>query len=228
MSVRYSELVIPDVESIDYHPRQPQLLALLETLESLGWTRDIVDDQLYQTLEQARAAVREWQPADPLRLYIAGGMSERTPLEWPEDEPVFEPFLCEDVEIVCSPALLIFPSGMNGAVMPCTACEEDLVEQAAAQDDAAWADGPGPPVSMLIQNGYRAAPSSCAACGVQLDYRTLALDAGDIVEAPFFRLGIKFLSARSPAVPLVYFEPEFLAALGASCGTPLRSAGLWE
>ena len=227
MSVKYSEILMPDMQDLAFLPGRVQVLALIDLLESRGWIRDN-DSDLYQTVGAARATVGRWNPGDPLRLYLGGGLSDLTPPEWPEGEPMLLPELCEDVKIVCSPELLLFPLGMEGAGMPCPKCGDDLIAQMLAEEGEASGDPHTMPPGEGIQSDYRKAVAACRACGVVLDYRDCLLDNGEGVEAPAFKFGVACLAAFSPTVPLVYLDPEFMSDLGRACGVTMRSAGVWE
>ena len=109
--------------------------------------------------------------------------------------------------------------------MLCPKCEADVRGALAVQEEKAWGDA-APPEYEVVRKGFRLAPSRCPACESPLDPTELVLAANDFEdEVPFCHFAVCIQAVREPTVELVYFDPEFLEAVGEACGVPVRSTG---
>jgi hypothetical protein len=226
MSVGYAEIVFPDVDAFNLEPTPAHVRQLLNELQSLGWIRDVDEDGMYKSLATAHRAIDSWAPPAPFKLWLAGGLSDETPEEWPDNQNTFEPWFCEDVEFACSPNLLLFPSGMNEATMPCAACGDELLTQPWRRYERD--SGSEGALERYEFSDYVIAPTTCLACGTTPRYQDITFRGDVTITCAVFKLAIRLAAARGPSSVDVHLDPGVLSKLSAACGIPLRSAGVFS
>jgi hypothetical protein len=230
MGVEYRALAMPDVSDFDYRPTRSQIVSLLQYLEHTGWVGEPGEPAnpeypVYLTAHAAKAALSA-QPLDrPLRLYLAGARRRRFE-SWPDEESIFDPALCADVEIVDSPHLIAIPEDMNGGSIPCPDCDDDLSQQIQARLSGPMVEDP---LEDLEGNDYHLLPGKCSACEKPVDTAALrrVQEYGE-VERPAFRFAVALRAAFQPEVGSVDLAPEVIERFRSILGVSFRLVGLYE
>jgi hypothetical protein len=224
LSDRYQEIILPDVEHFRHRPSPRQLAAVLDCLAANAWCQSKPTDDIYLSVSDAKAAAGA-APAGVVLAYLQGGASDSSPDDWPSEEPLFSPGLCEDVLLLSSPTLILLPGDMNGGSLFCAACDQDIRPALRRQEDRAYEADAGPEFQ-LVRKGFLLAPVTCPSCGVGLQHEELVLALEGVEdEAPFCHFAVRLQALHAPTVDLVYPDPEFLEQLSQACGVPLRSTG---
>lgn len=235
MGVSYRQLVFPEAEHFRFRPTPEQLMALVDELWSMGWLRREADCRPIHLTGSYKhpSAIRESvldRPRDRLLyLYLAGG-SDPCPDDWTADFPVYLPVFCEDVTVIESPRLLVFPGDMNGGRMPCRGCPADLFSEVVEALEEAWTVDTVDDAVVLAKHGYSLAPEVCKKCGAPLqpEQMTLTHSSGKPDPTPFFHFGLAFEALRAPDKGTAGMDPSLLEACRRSCSVPFRATERWE
>ena len=230
MSTLYEEVALPELSHFDARPDRERIATFVRYLAQEAWVAgpDVprTAEDLYGGYNSAEAEslLHETPVEAPLTFILRRphtGLSEDG--RWPEDHYHLEASLCEYVEIVDSPTLLLLPAGMNGETF-CPACGENI---GASADSIG--DEPEGPFKRLALNNWNRLPSACPACSATVDPRLLwRTERGrDLLECPCLRFAAAFKAVHQPP-GTTYFDIEFLAAVSDILGVPTRSVGLWK
>ena len=230
MSYRYVEVMFPEIDHIRYRPSGGQLIAALNCLVDLGWCLATPTDEMYVSTATAKEALRA--VPDGVVLPHLQGYRATSLAEWPQDQPMFTPDLCEDVRIISSPVLLGLPVDcMTGGQFMRSQCQEDIRPRLVDEQDARAYGEHVPDVYEFVRHGFFLAPDSCPLCATSLSHQEMVLETPDFeIEAPFCHVAIVLTALHTPTVAAsaVYLEPKFLDGLSAAVGVPVRSMGHWS
>lgn len=121
MSVRYSQYVLPDPESVLFRPSREQLRGVVEGLSDLEWLKPedalTESDRRLYTLPSQVAQRLDVPTTDLLHLWLAGGPPGRYPEEFVAGD-AFGPTYCEDIAMYDSPVVAMLPRAWTAPSFP--------------------------------------------------------------------------------------------------------------